>query len=73
MVLHLRNKLRKDLGRRVAITDVLVQAIHAQYAPELKLPAHYDNLVAWTEAGRGLGRMPAYPTVRCYMKSVELT
>ena len=29
---ELRKKIRKDLGRRIAISDVLVQAIHALYA-----------------------------------------
>ena len=67
---RLRKKLRKDLGRRVAITDVLKQAIHAQYDAHRSwsYQLHYDNLVAWAEADRGLGRVPAYATVRRYMK-----
>jgi putative transposase len=72
---RLRKKIRKDLGRRVAISDVLAQAIHALYDAHRgwSYQLHYDNLVAWAEADRGLGRVPAYATVRRYMKSAGLT
>ena len=53
---------------------MLAQALHAQYAAHRSwsYQLHYDNLVAWAEADRGLGRVPAYATVRRYMKSVGL-
>jgi putative transposase len=72
---RLRKKIRKDLGRRVAISDVLAQAIHALYDAHRgwSYQLHYDNLVAWAEADRGLGAVPAYATVRRYMKSAGLT
>src|SRR5262245_59207525 len=67
----LRTKLRKDLGRRIAVSDMLAQAIHAQHNAHRgwSYQLHYDNLVAWAQADGGLGRVPAYATVRRYMKS----
>ena len=49
---RLRQKVRKDLGRRIAITDVLAQAIHALYEANRSwsYQLYYDNLVAWAEA-----------------------
>src|SRR4051812_35699665 len=71
---RLRQKVRKDLGRRIAITDVLAQAIHALYEANRSWSYQlcYDNLVAWAEADRTLGAVPAYATVRRYRKSVGL-
>jgi transposase InsO family protein len=71
---RLRQKVRKDLGRRIAITDVLAQAIHALYEANRgwSYQLHYDNLLAWAEADGTLGGVPAYATVRRYMKSVGL-
>lgn len=71
---RLRQKVRKDLGRRIAITDVVAQAIHALYEANRSWSYQlcYDNLVAWAEADRTLGAVPAYATVRRYMKSVGL-
>jgi putative transposase len=71
---RLRQKVRKDLGRRIAITDVLAQAIHALYEANRgwSYQLHYDNLVAWAEADGALGAVPAYATVRRYMKAVGL-
>jgi putative transposase len=71
---RLRQKIRKDLGRRIAITDVLAQAIHALYEAHRgwSYQLYYDNLVAWAEADATLGAVPAYATVRRYMKSVGL-
>lgn len=71
---RLRQKVRKDLGRRIAISDVLAQAIHALYEANRgwSYQLHYDNLVAWSEADTTLGAVPAYATVRRYMKSVGL-
>src|SRR5580765_315153 len=71
---RLRQKVRKDLGRRIAITDVVAQAIHALYEANRSWSYQlcYDNLVAWAEADRTLGPVPAYATVRRYMKSVGL-
>src|SRR5688572_1104705 len=72
---RLRKKVRKDVGRRIAISDVLAQAIRAMYEAHRSwsYQLHYDNLVAWAETDRGLGSVPAYATVRRYMKSVGLT
>jgi transposase InsO family protein len=71
---RLRKKRRKDRGRRIAITDVLAQAIHAQHAAHRSwsYQLHYDNLVAWADADATLGAVPAYATVRRYMRSVGL-
>jgi transposase InsO family protein len=71
---RLRKKLRKDLGKRIAITDALAHAIHAQYAAHRSwsYQLHYDNLVAWADTDRTLGAVPAYATMRRYMKSIGL-
>jgi putative transposase len=71
---RLRKKVRKDVGRRIAISDVLAQALHALYEAHRSwsYQLHYDNLVAWAEADDGLDPVPAYATVRRYMKSVGL-
>jgi len=72
---RLRTKPRKDAGRHTALSDALKQALHAQYAAHRSwsYQLHYDNLAAWVEAEPALGRLPAYATVRRYMKSVGLT
>jgi len=72
---RLRKKVRKDTGRQTAISDALRQAIHAQYAAHRSwsYQLHYDNLGAWVAAEPELGTLPAYATVRRYMKSVGLT
>ena len=72
---RLRKKLRKDLGRQTAISDGLKQAIHTLYAAHRSwtYQLHYDNLAAWVEEEPALGPLPAYATVRRYMKSVGLT
>jgi transposase InsO family protein len=72
---RLRKKPRKDLGRQTAVSDVLKQAIHAQYAAHRSwtYQLHYDNLAAWIEDEPRLGALPTYATVRRYMKSVGLT
>lgn len=74
-VRRLRKQPRKDAGRHVALSDALKQAIHTQYAAHQSwtYQLHYDNLAAWVEAEPALGRLPAYATVRRYMRSVGLT
>jgi len=74
-VAKLRKKPRKDLGRQISLSDALKQAIHAQYAAHRSwtYQLHHDNLVAWVDAEPALGPVPAYATVRRYMKSVGLT
>jgi len=71
----LRKKPRKDRGRQTAISDVLKQALHAQYGVHRSwtYQLHYDNLEASVEAEPELGPLPSYATVRRYMKSVGLT
>jgi len=71
---RLRKKLRKDLGKRVAITDALAHAIHALYAAHRSwsYQLHYDNLVAWADADQTVGAVPAYATVRRYITSIGL-
>jgi putative transposase len=72
---RLRKKLRKDSGRQTAISEGLKQAIHTLYAAHRSwtYQLHYDNLEAWVEEEPELGPLPAYATVRRYMKSVGLT
>jgi putative transposase len=72
---RLRKKLRKDVGRQTAISDALKQAIHTLYGAHRSwtYQLHYDNLAAWVEEEPKLGPLPAYATVRRYMKSVGLT
>ena len=72
---RLRKKLRKDIGRQTAISDGLKQAIHTLYGTHRSwtYQLHYDNLEAWVEEEPELGPLPAYATVRRYMKSVGLT
>lgn len=72
---QLRKKHRKDSGRQTALSDALKRAIHAQYAAHRSwtYQLHYDNLAAWVEAEPELGRLPAYATVRRYMRSVGLS
>ena len=72
---RLRKKLRKDIGRQTAISDGLKQAIHTLYGAHRSwtYQLHYDNLAAWVEEEPELGPLPAYATVRRYMKSVGLT
>jgi hypothetical protein len=57
---RLRQKVRKDLGRRIAITDAVAQAIHALYEANRSWSYQlcYDNLVAWAEADGSAASRP---------------
>ena len=72
---RLRKQPRKDAGRQTSLGDALKRAIHSQYTAHRSwsYQLHYDNLVAWANAEPELGAVPAYATVRRYMKSVGLT
>jgi putative transposase len=72
---QLRKQPRKDAGRQTALTDAVKRAIHSQYTAHRSwsYQLHYDNLIAWAQAEPALGEVPAYATVRRYMKSVGLT
>jgi transposase InsO family protein len=72
---RLRTKIRKDAGQRTALTEPLKRAIQSLYAAHRSwsYQLHYDNLAAWVEEEPELGKLPAYATMRRYMKSVGLT
>jgi transposase InsO family protein len=67
----LRRRVRKDVGRSIALSDALAQKLLAQYkahrAWSYKL--HADNLSALVEEDRSLGKKPSYSTVRRFMKA----
>lgn len=67
----LRRKLRTDRGIHKAIGVPLCQALHAQYAAHRRwtYQLHYDNLAAAAEREKNLGTVPAYSTIRRYMKA----
>lgn len=67
----LRKKIRKDVGRHIAIGDALARALATQYAahPRWSYQLHADNLAALVRKDASLGPMPSYPTVRRYMQS----
>lgn len=54
----------------IVISDALEQAIHTLYAAHRSCTyqLHYDNLQVWVEEEPELGPLPAYATVRRYMK-----
>jgi len=67
----LRRKVRKDQGEPRSLGERLKQALLAQYAAHKRFSyqLHYDNLRALVEKDRSLGELPAYSTVRRFMKS----
>ena len=67
----LRRKRRTDAGRQLAMSDVLRQAVFAQYAAHKSwsVQLHYDNLVALAETSPDLKPVPSYATLRRFMKA----
>lgn len=67
----LRRKVRKDRGRRRAISDTLTRVLRAQYDEHTGWSAqlHADNLVVRVEEDPRLGPMPSYSTVRRVLRA----
>ena len=67
----LRRKLRADAGQQVAISDAVRQVVLAQYAAHKgwSVQLHHDNLVALAEAQSDLRPVPAYTTLRRFLKA----
>ncbi len=70
-VAALRRQGRADAGRPRRLSAALIQALHAQYQahPGWSVQLHYDNLAAQAEDDAALRPMPAYGTVRRYMRA----
>lgn len=70
----LRRKIRKDHGEPRALSAALRQALLAQYAAHRRwsYQLHYDNLAVLVDEERSLGALPAYSTVRRFMKAKGL-
>jgi putative transposase len=71
---RLRRATRKDLGKRVAISQELEKEIVDQYRAhkDWSYKLHADNLAALVEERSALGRMPSYSTIRRFMKESGL-
>jgi transposase InsO family protein len=67
----LRKKMRKDIGRNIAMSDALSRLLVAQYASHSRwsYKLHADNLATLVRNDATLGAMPSYATVRRYMQS----
>ena len=67
----LRRKVRKDQGEQRSLSEPLRQALLAQYTAHQRwsYQLHWDNLRALAERDRAAGTVPAYSTVRRYMKA----
>ena len=67
----LRRKRRADAGQQVAMSDAVRQAVLAQYAAHKSwsVQLHHDNLVALAETTPELQPVPAYATLRRFMKA----
>lgn len=67
----LQRKVRKDHGEPRALGERLKQALLSQYAAHKRFSyqLHYDNLRALVEKDKSLGTLPAYSTVRRFMKA----
>ena len=66
----LRRKVRRDLGREVALSEALKEGLLAQYRehPGWSAQLHADNLGARIAADPGLGRMASYASVRRFLR-----
>lgn len=62
----LRRKIRRDAGRRLALSETLLAALENQYAqhPRWTVQLHYDNLAAEISENPQLGILPSYQSVR---------
>ncbi len=67
----LRRRRRQDAGRARRLSAVLSQALEQQYRahPSWSVQLHYDNLGARVAEDASLGALPAYSTIRRYMKA----
>lgn len=67
----LRKKIRKDIGRTIAMGDSLARALVVQHHnhPRWSYKLHADNLAALVRKEQSLGPMPSYATIRRYMQS----
>lgn len=73
-VAALRRAIRKDLGKRTALSEDLKAALLRQYNAykEWSYKLHFDNLTALVEEKASLGPMPSYSSVRRFMKESGL-
>ena len=73
-VLALARKVPRHAGTHPAISPPLALAIRTQHAahPRWSYQLHHDNLCALAKERPELAPMPAYPTVRRYMKAQGL-
>ncbi|MCL4698445.1 MAG: DDE-type integrase/transposase/recombinase [Burkholderiaceae bacterium] len=67
----LRRAVRKDAGTQPSLGAALREALHAQYHqhPSWTAQLHYDNLAVRVGEDAALGPLPAYASVRRYLKS----
>jgi putative transposase len=67
----LRRKLRSDAGAQVSMSEVVRQAVLAQYAAHKSwsVQLHHDNLVALAERQAALRPVPSYSTLRRFFKA----
>lgn len=70
-VAALRRAVREDAGRFRTLSAALIQALDTQYRshPGWTVQLHYDNLAALAEEQLALRPLPAYGTLRRYMKA----
>lgn len=63
--------MRINAGQQHAVSDVVRQAVLAQYAAHKgwSVQLHHDNLVALAEKQPELRPVPSYPTLRRFMKA----
>jgi putative transposase len=69
-VAALSRKVRSDAGRRMALSEVLLSILEAQYTryPRWSVQLHYDNLAAEVAGKPPLGSLPSYQSVRRRMR-----
>ena len=67
----LRRRVRKDRGRRRAISDRLTSVLRAQYAehPSWSAQLHADNVAVRVDQDPSLGPRPSYSTVRRVLRT----
>lgn len=67
----LRRRRRRDAGRARRLSAALIQALEQQYRahPGWSVQLHYDNLTARAAEDATLAAVPAYSTIRRYMKA----
>jgi putative transposase len=67
----LRRKLRRDLGRQIAIGEKLQGVLLAQYRdhPNWSVQLHSENLGARVRAEPDLGTAPSYASVRRFLRA----